>query len=168
PLFRFTLVRLGEKDHALLWLMHHSIGDQWSAGVISRELVPAYAALVEGKTPRFEPLLIQYADFAAWQRSYLGGSALDGQMAYWREKLRDVPVLTLPTDHSRPARQSYHGSWISETLTPETLTSLRRLSAERGTTPFMILLACFKMLLARYSGQKDIAVGSPVANRTRY
>jgi len=168
PLFRFTLVRLGEKDHALLWLMHHSIGDQWSAGVISRELVPAYAALVEGKTPRFEPLSIQYADFAAWQRSYLGGSALDGQMAYWREKLRDVPVLTLPTDHSRPARQSYHGSWISETLTPETLTSLRRLSAERGTTPFMILLACFKMLLARYSGQKDIAVGSPVANRTRY
>jgi amino acid adenylation domain-containing protein len=167
PLFRFALVRLREAEHALLWLMHHSVGDQWSAGIVARELVTLYADFGRGVPPSLEPLPIQYADFATWQRHYLGGAALDGQLAYWREKLRGAPALSLPTDHQRPKRQTYRGSVVYDTLSPDTLASLKRFSAERGATAFMTLLACYKMLLARYTGQDDIAVGSPVANRTR-
>ncbi len=167
PLFRFLIAQLEADDHAMLLLVHHAVGDQWSAGVIVRELAKLYSAFARGKPAPLAPLPIQYADFAVWQRRHLGGDALNEQLSYWREKLRGVAPLALPTDKPRPPRQTFHGSWVFESLPPATLATLKRMCAERGTTPFMALLACFKILLARYSAQKDIVVGCPVANRTR-
>ncbi|MGH8583366.1 MAG: amino acid adenylation domain-containing protein [Gammaproteobacteria bacterium] len=166
PLFRFLLVRLGDDDHAMLWLVHHVAGDQWSAGIVSRELALAYRALSRGEPFRLEPLKVQYADFAAWQRR-VENAALRGQLDYWREKLHGVPVLALPTDRPRPAARTFAGSYVMTTLAPGTLAALKQMSARQGATPFMMLLACFKLLLARYSAQDDIVVGSPIANRTR-
>ncbi len=167
PLFRFLLVRLGDNDHAMLWLVHHTAGDQWSAGILSRELAVVYRALSRGEQFRLEPLKVQYADFAAWQRRDVENATLHGQLDYWREKLHGAPVLTLPTDRPRPAQRTSAGSYLMTTLPRATLAELKRMSARQGATPFMTLLACFKLLLARYSGQDDIVVGSPIANRTR-
>ena len=167
PLFRFCIVRLDEEDQVVLLLVHHAVCDQWSAGVIARELASAYSAFCHGERTPFEPLPVQYADFAVWQRRYLGGAALDGQLAYWRDRLRGAAPLALPTDKPRPAQPTSHGSWVFETIPPDTLALLKKLCAERGATPFMALLACFKILLARYTAQNDIVVGCPVANRTR-
>ena len=167
PLFRFVLVQLSDTEHALLWLVHHAVFDQWSAGVASREFVLLYRAFARGEPVRLPPLPIQYADFAAWERQHLGGDALGGQLAYWRTRLADLPVLALPTDRPRPARQTFRGSYVVATIPPATLTALKQLSARHGATVFMSLLACFKLLLARYTGQEDLAVGCPIANRTR-
>jgi amino acid adenylation domain-containing protein len=167
PLFRFVLVRLGEAEHALLWLVHHVVFDHWSAGVVSREFVMLYRALARGESLTLPLLPIQYADFAAWERRHLGGDALRGQLAYWRGKLADLPVLALPTDQPRPARQTFRGSYVVAPIPPATLTALKRMSACHSATVFMSLLACFKLLLVRYTGQDDVAVGCPIANRTR-
>ena len=167
PLFRFVLVQLGDTEHALLWLVHHAVFDQWSAGVASREFVLLYRAFSRGESATLPPLPIQYADFAAWERRHVGGDALREHLAYWRTRLADLPVLALPTDWPRPARQTFRGSYVAARIPPATLTALKRMSARHGTTVFMSLLACFKLLLARYSGQDDLAVGCPIANRTR-
>lgn len=167
PLFRFLLVRLDEADYAILWLVHHAISDQWSAGIVGRELATLYAAFARGESPVLEPPAVEYADFAAWQRKHLGGSALDPQLAYWRSKLRGVAPLALQIDKPRPPHQTFHGSWVFETLSPVTIAAFKRFCAERRVTPFMALLACFKLLLSRHTGQDDIPVGCPVANRTR-
>ena len=167
PLFRFVLVQLGDIEHALLWLVHHAVFDQWSAGVASREFVLLYRAFSRGESATLPPLPIQYADFAAWERQHVGGDALREHLAYWRTRLADLPVLALPTDWPRPARQTFRGSYVAARIPPATLTALKRMSARHGTTVFMSLLACFKLLLARYSGQDDLAVGCPIANRTR-
>ncbi len=167
PLFRFVLAQLGDAEHALLWLVHHAVFDQWSAGVASREFVLLYRAFSRGESFTLPPLPIQYADFAAWERRHFGGEAPREQLAYWRTKLAGLSVLALPTDRPRPARQTFRGSYVVATIPPATLTALKRLSARHGATVFMALLACFKLLLARHSGQDDLAVGCPIANRTR-
>jgi len=167
PLYRFCIVRLDDDDHAVLLLAHHSIGDQWSATVIARELAVLYPAFCRGKPAPLEPLSLQYADFAVWQRRHLGGAALEAQVAYWREKLHQAPALELPTDKPRPRRRTSRGASVVQQIPPSTLAALKQMCADRGATPFMALLACFKILLSRYASQTDIVVGCPVANRTR-
>jgi amino acid adenylation domain-containing protein len=168
PLFRFHLVRLGADSHVLLFNKHHIISDGWSAGVLSREVAVLYDAFTHHQESPLAELSIQYADFAVWQWQWLQGEVLDEEIAYWKRLLTDAPaVLELPTDRPRPATQSFAGHTMSFTLPKTLLESLRALSRQQGVTLFMTLLAAFKVLLSRYSGQQDIVVGSPIANRTR-
>ncbi len=166
PLTRVCIVQLGDDDHILQLVVHHAVSDQWSAGIVARELAEHYHALREGRNPGLPPLDIQYADYAAWQREALTAQALEPQLDYWRSRLAGIVPLALATDFPRPKRQTFSGSHVDVTLSPELLASLRRLSASRGASLFMTLLAAFKLLLARHSGQQDIAVGTPIANRT--
>ena len=168
PLFRSKLLRLGEDDHVLLLTMHHIVSDGWSMGVLYRELSMLYRAFVDGQPSPLAELPIQYADFAVWQREWLQGEVLESQLSYWKKQLEGIPaVLNLPTDHPRPAVQSYRGARQSIELSKELLRGLKRLSRKEGVTLFMTLLAAFQTLLYRYTGQEDIVVGSPIANRNR-
>ncbi|MFL6202720.1 MAG: condensation domain-containing protein, partial [Thermoanaerobaculia bacterium] len=166
-LLRALLLRLGAEDHAASFVAHHIVCDGWSIGVLVRELAALYTAAVEGKASPLPELRVQYVDFAAWQRRWLAGSVLEDQLAYWRERLDRVPVLQLPADRPRPGVQSFEGSTHGFTLPAGLSEALRTLSRERGVTVFMAVLAAFQALLARLSGQRDFAVGSPVAGRNR-
>ena len=136
-------------------------------GVFWRELGALYEAFSRGEPSPLAELPIQYADYALWQRRWLRGEVLEEQLGYWKEQLAELPVLELPTDHPRPAVQTHRGARRSLTL-PESLTqALKELSRQEGTTLFMVLLGAFQVLLSRYSGQEDIAVGTPIAGRTR-
>jgi amino acid adenylation domain-containing protein len=168
PLVRVQLLQLGAADSLLLFTMHHIISDGWSMGVCFRELGVLYAAFSTGTAPTLPPLPLQYADFAVWQRQWLQGETLKQQLSYWTQRLAGAPpLLALPTDRPRPAKQTYRGARCSFTLTPAFTTALKRVSQQEGATLFMILLAAFQVLLARYTGQGDIVVGSPIANRQR-
>ena len=168
PLFRSQLLRLGEDDHVLLLTMHHIVSDGWSMGVLHRELSMLYRAFVNGQPSPLEDLPIQYADFAVWQREWLQGEVLDRQLSYWKTQLEGIPaVLNLPMDHPRPGVQSYRGGRQSIELSRELAQELKQLSRKEGVTLFMTLLAAFQTLLYRYTGQEDIVVGSPIANRNR-
>ena len=167
PLFRARLLRLGRGRARAAGEMHHIVSDGWSMGVFWRELGALYEAFSRGEPSPLAELPIQYADYALWQRRWLTGEVLEEQLGYWKEQLAELPVLELPTDHPRPAVQTHRGARRSLTL-PESLTqALKELSRQEGTTLFMVLLGAFQALLARYSGQEDIAVGSPIAGRTR-
>jgi amino acid adenylation domain-containing protein/non-ribosomal peptide synthase protein (TIGR01720 family) len=170
PLVRVTLLRLGgEEEHALLMTMHHIICDGWSVGVFIREIVTLYEAISTGQPSPLPELSIQYADFALWQRGHLQGEVLEAQLAYWTGRLRgSLPVLELPTDRPRPARRSFRGATQSFALPKALYLSLKELSRQEGVTLFMTLLAGFKTLLHRYTGQEDILVGSPIAGRSRH
>ena len=166
-LFRARLLRLGEEVHVLLISMHHIVSDGWSMGVFWRELGALYGAFSSGGSSPLPELPIQYADYALWQRRWLRGEALDEQLGYWKEQLAELAALELPTDHPRPAVQTHRGARRSLTL-PESLTqALKALSRQEGTTLFMVLLGALQVLLSRYSGQEDIAIGTPIAGRTR-
>ena len=168
PLFRSKLLRLGEDDHVLLLTMHHIVSDGWSMGVLHRELSMFYRAFVQGQPSPLAELSIQYADFAVWQREWLRGEVLDRQLSYWKKQLEGIPaVLNLPTDYPRPAVQSYRGGHRSIRLSKELTEELKALSRKEGVTLFMTLVAAFQTLLYRYTGQEDIVVGSPIANRNR-
>jgi amino acid adenylation domain-containing protein len=167
PLLRVTLLRLDEEDHAVLLTLHHVVGDGWSVGVLLRELAALYQAYVEGRPSPLPPLAVQYADYAAWQRDWLRGDVLEGQLAYWRKQLPGVPPLQLPTDHPRPAAMTPGGASLTFKLPHELAARLRELGRVEGATPFMTLLAGFQALLGRYCRQDDFAVGSPVAGRGR-
>ncbi|MEW5251346.1 amino acid adenylation domain-containing protein [Microbulbifer sp. 2201CG32-9] len=157
-----------DHSHVLLVTMHHSISDGWSLGVFLRELLALYDACRQGRADTLPPLPLQYADFALWQRQWLRGEVLDRQVDYWRGQLAGLPpLLTLPTDRPRPAAQSYDGRVETLTLPAALSTQLRHLSQSRGVTLFMTLLAAFSVLLSRYAGQKDLAIGTPIANRTQ-
>jgi amino acid adenylation domain-containing protein len=168
PLFRAALVRLGEGDHALLLTMHHIVSDGWSLDVLFRELRALYGAFRRGEPSPLPDLPVQYADFAAWQRAQLRGEALERELAWWRERLDGAPaLLELPTDHPRPAAQSFRGEREAFHL-PSTLAArLQALGRREGATPFMVLLAAFQVLLAKHSGADDVVVGTPIAGRTR-
>ncbi|HLL48448.1 MAG TPA: amino acid adenylation domain-containing protein, partial [Longimicrobiaceae bacterium] len=167
PLFRAELVRLGAEEHVLAFGMHHIVSDGWSMGVFNRELRTLYEAFAAGLPSPLPELEIQYADFAVWQREQLAGEALERQVAFWRGALRDAPVLDLPTDRPRPAVQTSHGA-AHELLLPRALADrLRALGEREGATPFMVLMAGWQLLLARWSGQDDVVVGTPVAGRNR-
>ncbi|MGZ3458804.1 MAG: amino acid adenylation domain-containing protein, partial [Archangium sp.] len=168
PLLRTKLLRLGEREHVLVLVMHHIVSDGWSMGVLVRELAGLYEAFSRGKPPPLAELPVQYADYAAWQREWLRGEVLEEQLGYWRKQLEGAPsALELPTDRPRPAVQTYRGGHRRIQWTRELQEAVRALAQREGATPFMVLLAAFQVLLGRYSGQADVSVGSAIANRTR-
>ncbi|MFF5107644.1 amino acid adenylation domain-containing protein [Streptosporangium sp. NPDC000509] len=165
PLWRVRLVTMGGEECRLLLVLHHTIFDAWSSTILWRELVEVYQALREDRDPKLPELAIQYADYAVWQRDRLGGGELDGDLAYWRERLRGSVPLELPSDRPRPAEMRYTGS-VLDFAVPEELTErVGALARGRNTTPFTVLLTAFSVLLARWSGRDDVVVGSPVAGR---
>ena len=167
-LLRSALLRLGSEKHVLLLTLHHIAADGWSFGVFVSELTALYPAFIQNQPSPLPDLAIQYADFAQWQRQQLQGPFLAQQLAYWKQQLAGAPpLLALPTDHVRPASETFHGSQVMFKIDAELTRQLRQLSGQAGTTLFMTLLAAFQVLLARYSGQEDLVVGSPIANRTR-
>lgn len=168
PLMRAQLLILGDSRCTLLLTLHHMIYDGWSLGIFFHELATFYSAHVRHQSANLAALPIQYADYAYWQRERLRGNALDAPLAYWKKKLGGtLPVLNLPTDRPRPSMQRFNGAMQPLAL-PERLTgALNALAQREGCTLFMLLLAAFKLLLHRYSGQDDIIVGSPVAGRQR-
>ncbi len=165
PLVRVQLLRLGEEDHVVLFTMHHMVTDGWSTGILVREVAALYEAYIEGRESPLPELTIQYADYAVWQREWLQGEVLDQQLAYWREQLADLPVLQLPADKPRPPVQSHRGQSVSFSLPASLTAELKQLSNAEGVTLYMTLLAAFKILLWRYSGQSDVVVGTPIAGR---
>jgi amino acid adenylation domain-containing protein len=168
PLLRVSLLRLGEEDHVILLSMHHIVGDGWSMGLLVRELTTLYRALAAGEPPPLPELRVQYADFAHWQRDWLRGRVLEEHLAYWRDQLgRGDPVLELPTDRPRPPVQGYRGTVRSRLLAPDLAQELRMLGRRRSATLFMTLLAAFQTLLHRYTGQRSISVGTPIAGRNQ-
>ncbi|HET8840902.1 MAG TPA: condensation domain-containing protein, partial [Ktedonobacteraceae bacterium] len=167
PLLRLAMVKLHSNDYRLFLAMHHIIDDGWSMSILVQEMLKLYTALVEGRSSPLAELPLQYADFACWQRQTLQGDRLSRLLTYWRTQLAGAaPLLPLPTDHPRPARQSYAGAMITFSLSPALTAHLKALSQREGVTIFMTLLAAFQVLLARYSGCEDILVGTPIANRT--
>ncbi|HKP83852.1 MAG TPA: amino acid adenylation domain-containing protein, partial [Pyrinomonadaceae bacterium] len=168
PLLRATLLRLGAEEHVLLFTMHHIVSDGWSMGLLVREVAALYKAYQGGEESPLEELAVQYADYAVWQREWLAGEVLEGQLEYWRRQLAGAPaVLELPTDRPRPRVQSYRGATSEFRLNTELTAGLKELSRRSGVTLFMTLLAGFEVLLWRLSGQEDICVGTAIANRTR-
>ncbi|HEX6716238.1 MAG TPA: amino acid adenylation domain-containing protein, partial [Pyrinomonadaceae bacterium] len=166
PLLRVRLLQLSATKYLALLTMHHIIGDGWSMSVLVREVARCYEALVSGRPNSLKELPIQYPDFAVWQREHLQGEVLNAQLDYWKKQLADAPaVLELPTDRPRPLLQKYRGAREVFTLEPKVLEQLKTLSQQQGTTLFMTLLAIFNILLHRYTRQRDILVGSPIANR---
>src|ERR1043165_1122839 len=168
PLVRQHVLRIGEADHLVLLTMHHIVTDNWSMGVMVKEVVALYTAYHAGESSPLPELEIQYADFAAWQREWLQGSVLENELNYWKQQLAGAPeVLELPTDRPRPRLESFHGAYQSLNFSESTSRKLTELNQQQGTTMFMTLRAVFKTLLYRYSGQRDLLVGTPVANRNR-
>ena len=168
PLLRVFLVELAPADHVLLILSHHCVSDAWSSGVLFRDLAASYTALTRGRPPLLPALPIQYADFAVWQRDWLAGPELERQAAYWREHLKNAPVLLdLPVDRPRPRLQSYRGHRLGHGLPAELTAQLKSLAVTEGVTLFMLLFAAFNVLLARWSGQGDLVIGTPIAGRRR-
>ena len=168
PLLRISLLWLDEEEYILLVVIHHILTDEWSMGVFIQELSTLYTAFCAGVPSPLPELPIQYADFAVWQRQWLSGEALETRLNYWLSQLDGVPgLLQLPTDRPRPNVQTYQGKAHRLTLNIDLTQKLQTLSQESGTTLFMTLLAAFATLLYRYSGQSDISIGSPIANRNR-
>lgn len=168
PLFRAHLLTIASDDHILALTMHHIISDGWSIGVLVREFSELYPACAEGRQHSLPPLSIQYVDFAAWQRAWLESGELDRQMPYWKKQLAGAPpVVGFPPDHRRHGADMFRGCRSKLVIPRPLVTALEQLSQRHGVTLFMTLLAAFNLLLARYSGQEDIVVGSPSANRNR-
>ncbi|HKE58468.1 MAG TPA: condensation domain-containing protein, partial [Pyrinomonadaceae bacterium] len=166
PLIRAQLLLLAEHDHVLIPSMHHIISDGWSLSVFLNELATLYRAFLKGEPSPLAELEVQYADYSVWQRDYLHGEVIDQQLAYWRKQLAGAPpALDFPTDRPRPAIQTMEGGIVRYQISRELLEQLYATSRASGVTLFMTLLAAFKVLLARYSGQSDIVVGSPIAGR---
>ena len=167
-LLRARLLRLADDDHVLVLTQHHIVSDAWSMQVMVDELIECYAAYSQGQTVQRPALPIQYADYAHWQRQWMEGGERDRQLAYWTGQLGgEQPVLALPTDHPRPGVQRFVGAAQMVTLPEDLLASLKALARRGQATLFMVLLASFQALLHRYSGQSDIRVGVPIANRNR-
>ncbi|HKR15461.1 MAG TPA: non-ribosomal peptide synthase/polyketide synthase [Pyrinomonadaceae bacterium] len=168
PLMRAVLLQLDETEYVLLLNMHHIVSDGWSLGVLLRELTTLYGAYVAGETSLLPELPIQYADFAHWQREWLSGETLDKQLEYWRKQLAGAPLLPqLPADRVRPAVQTFRGARVQQEWSEELRQQLKSLSQQEGVTLFMTLLAAFQVVLARWSGQDEVVVGTPIAGRTQ-
>ncbi|MCC5632724.1 condensation domain-containing protein [Nostoc sphaeroides CHAB 2801] len=165
PLVRVTLVRLTEADYLLLFTMHHIISDGWSTGILIKELIRLYEAFCLGKSSPLLELSIQYVDFAIWQRQCFQGEILENQLSYWKQQLKNLPTLKLPTDYPRPDIAMYQGAKQTLTLNTTLIERVKNLSFKQGSTIFMTLLAAFKAVLHYYSGQEDIVIGTDVANR---
>ncbi|MCA9689270.1 MAG: amino acid adenylation domain-containing protein, partial [Myxococcales bacterium] len=166
PLLRVALLRLEPGHHLLLLNLHHIVSDGWSMGVLWRELSELYRAEVEGRAPELAPLPIQYADFAIWQRRTMS-TLLDEQRRYWARRLTGLPPLILPTARPRPPVQSFRGGTVARPMDPSLRGRLLALGRAQDATLFMTILAAWAVLLARYSGQRDFAIGTAIANRKR-
>jgi amino acid adenylation domain-containing protein len=168
PLLRVRLLKLADDDHIAVVAMHHIISDAWSMRVFFREMAVLYNSFSQGRPSPLPPLPIQYADYAAWQRQWLQGDVLERQMDYWRKQLEGSPgLLALPTDRPRPPVQTANGANLAFEVPPELAEQLRAFARKEGATLFMVVLAAFQVLLYRYTGQDDVSVGSPIANRNR-
>ncbi|MEH7829979.1 non-ribosomal peptide synthetase [Gemmobacter denitrificans] len=167
PLLRVSLLQLGDEDALLLFNMHHIISDGWSMGVLIAEVAALYGAMLRQEPDPLPALTVQYGDFALWQRNWLTGARLKEAEDFWLAQLGGLPPVPvqLPTDRPRPAAQSHRGATHSLDLDAETTVGLRRLAARHGATLFMVLNAAYAALLARHSGQSDIVIGTPIANR---
>ncbi len=164
-MLRVTLLKESGKAKLLIFNMHHIASDGWSFKILLNELIEIYHCELLGDTISLPDLPVQYADYSIWQRRYLSGDHLEHQLEYWRDQLAEVTPLDLPLDYSRPKEQSTDGNSLSYSLSKDVLTNLKKLSQVKGTTLFMTLLSAFKVLMYRYSGQDDICVGTPIANR---
>ena len=168
PLYRATLLDAGEQEHILILIFHHIVFDGWSTGILLRELVAGYEAALRGESAGLPELPIQYADFAVWQRTQLTGAQLHRQVELWSRKLEGLAGGSLLSlDRPRPAEPTFHGARIVEFFPKELANALRAIAHAEGSTLFMLMLAAFKVLLARCSGQTDIVVGTAMANRER-
>jgi len=168
PLLRATLLRQGGREHVALLTVHHIVSDGWSLDVLTRELAALYRAFAAGQPSPLAALPVQYADFAVWQREQLRGEALERQLAFWRERLAGAPpVLELPADRPRPAVRSGRGGTVPVRLPAELMATLEAFGRRERATLFMVLLAAWETLLARITGQTDLVIGSPIANRRR-
>ncbi|WP_149030781.1 non-ribosomal peptide synthetase [Moorena producens] len=167
-LLRVSLLRLGQEEHILLLTIHHIIWDGWSMGVFIEELSALYSAFCSQQPSPLPELPIQYRDFASWQRQWFTGEVLENQLNYWKQQLAGIPaLLELPTDRPRPPVQTHQGSSLDFELNGELTEKLKALSQASGATLYMTLLAAWATLLYRYSSNDDIAIASPIANRTR-
>ncbi|HEX6158888.1 MAG TPA: amino acid adenylation domain-containing protein, partial [Thermoanaerobaculia bacterium] len=167
PLVRATVIRLADDEHVLLFVTHHIITDGWSVGVLMKELGTILKALRQGRRPQLAPLPVQYIDYTVWQRQWMEeGGMLKQQLAYWEQKLGGIPEsLDIVTDYPRPSEQDFAGAAHGFTLDAQLTARLKTLAEQQGATLYMILLAAFKTLLYRYTGQGDIVIGTPIANR---
>ena len=164
---RAVLLQVSNDHHILILTTHHIVADAWSMGILTRELWTLYDALANKRTSPLQELAVQYADYAVWQREWLKGDVLESQLSYWKEQLKELPILNLPTDHPRTVKQSFRGARQPLSLPESLTTAVNELSRREGVTQFMTLLATFQVLLYRYSGQEDVVVGFPIANRNR-
>jgi len=167
PLLRVSLLQLADEEYLLLRAMHHIVIDGWSGGVFFRELAQFYEAFSNRQPLLLPDLPIQYADFATWQRQWLQGETLETHLSYWKKNLQNIPTLQLTTDRPRPAIQTSHGAHQSFVLSETLSAGIKSLSHRHNVTLFTVLLAAFQTLLARYTGQTDIVIGSPIAGRNR-
>jgi len=168
PLFRAFLLDSGENEYVLSLSVHHIVSDGWSMGVLVRELAENYRAYRLHETPRLPELQTQYVDYAEWQRQWLASGVLEQQMRYWKKQMEGAPAVTLiPPDHRRPVPATATGKRCKLWLSAELSEQLQAFSRSHGSTLFMTMLSAFMLLLSRYSGQKDVVVGSPSANRNR-
>lgn len=168
PLLRATSILLSNNESIFIIVMHHIISDGWSINILFKELIDEYQAIIQNNPRAIPKPAIQYVDFAGWQRNWLTGSRLDKQRNYWKQQLANAPaLLELPTDHARPATQTYNGHTKIFSINKQITAAVNSLAKQQGATLFMTLLAAFKLLLFRYSNQSDISIGSPIAGRTR-
>ncbi len=167
PLFRATLAKTGQEEHFLILVLHHTVSDQWTVGILLKELNAFYSAEISGEPAVLPTLPIQYADYAAWQHNWLSSDEFNDQLSYWRDELVGAPsLLELPTDKPRPAVQRYEGSQATAILNGDSRDQIRSFCEREGVTVFMLMLATWELLLYRYSGQDQVVVGTPIAGRT--
>ncbi len=168
PLLRTVLLRLAAEEHILLLVVHHIVSDAWSMALLWREVIALYRAITERQPVRLPALPIQYSDYSSWQREWLSGEVLAGELAWWRRQLAGAPILLeLPTDRPRPPLQLFRGGRLEWTLPAEPTHHLKALGRREGATLFMVALAVFDILLGRYSRQEDVVIGFPIAGRNR-
>lgn len=166
-MLRAHLIKCAEQDHVLVLTMHHIASDGWSNGILVRDLMELYRAEQEGDQPKLANLAIQYADYAVWQRTHIAGAYIDSQLNWWQHQLDGIEPLELPTDYPRPSVQSTRGAGMAIQIGKTLTEQLKSLALKSDTTLFMTLLTAFKVLLYRYSGQEDICIGTPLANRNQ-
>ncbi|AVH69219.1 non-ribosomal peptide synthetase [Nostoc sp. 'Lobaria pulmonaria (5183) cyanobiont'] len=164
---RVTVIKLNPSEHIIFFTTHHIVTDEWSIGILVKEIATLYQAFLEGKPSPLAELPIQYADFALWQREWLTGEVLSTQLNYWKHQLQDLPRLDLPTDYSRPANITYQGATLTFEISSSLTAKIKALAQQEGVTLFMTLLAAFQVLLLRYTNREDLAVGTPIANRNQ-